>query len=148
MSLKAQLTDDMKTAMKSGEKDRLGVIRLVLAAIKQKEVDERIEMTDPLVLAVLEKMVKQRKDSISQYEAAAREDLAAIERYELGILETYLPAKMDEASVQAAIDAAKAETGAAGPADIGKLMAVLKPRLAGQADMGLVSQLVKKSLAG
>ncbi len=148
MSLKAQLTDDMKTAMKSGEKDRLGVIRLVLAAIKQKEVDERIEMTDPLVLAVIEKMVKQRKDSISQYDAAGRDDLASIERYELGILDTYLPAKMDEASVQAAIDAAKAETGAAGPADIGKLMAVLKPRLAGQADMGLVSQLVKKSLAG
>jgi uncharacterized protein len=148
MSLKAKLTEDMKTAMKSGEKDRLGVIRLINAGIKQKEVDERVEMTDPLVLAVIEKMVKQRKDSISQYEAAAREDLAAIERYELGVLETYLPAKLDEAAIQAAIDAAKAETGAAGPADIGKLMAVLKPRLAGQADMGLVSQLVKKALAG
>ncbi|GAB2489250.1 GatB/YqeY domain-containing protein [Arenimonas alkanexedens] len=148
MSMKAQLVEDMKTAMKAGEKDRLGVIRLINAAIKQKEVDERIEMTDPLVLAVLEKMVKQRKDSISQYDAAGREDLSAIERYELGVLEAYLPAKMDEASIQAAIDAAKAETGAAGPADIGKLMAVLKPKLAGQADMGLVSQLVKKSLAG
>ena len=148
MRLKQQLTDDMKTAMKSGEKDRLGVIRLINAGIKQKEVDERIEMTDPLVLAVIEKMVKQRKDSISQYDAAGRDDLASIERYELGVLETYLPAKMDEASIQAAIDAAKAETGATGPADIGKLMAVLKPRLAGQADMGLVSQLVKKALAG
>jgi hypothetical protein len=148
MSLKAKLVEDMKIAMKSGEKDRLGVIRLINAGIKQKEVDERIEMTDPLVLAVIEKMVKQRKDSISQYDAAGRDDLAAIERYELGVLETYLPAKMDEASIQAAIDAAKAETGAAGPADIGKLMAVLKPRLAGQADMGLVSQLVKKALAG
>jgi uncharacterized protein YqeY len=148
MSLKAKLTEDMKTAMKSGEKDRLGVIRLINAGIKQKEVDERVEMTDPLVLAVIEKMVKQRKDSISQYDAAGRDDLASIERYELGVLETYLPAKMDEASIQAAIDAAKAETGAAGPADIGKLMAVLKPRLAGQADMGLVSQLVKKALAG
>ncbi|MCX7034816.1 MAG: GatB/YqeY domain-containing protein [Arenimonas sp.] len=148
MSLKAKLTEDMKTAMKSGEKDRLGVIRLINAGIKQKEVDERIEMTDPLVLAVIEKMVKQRKDSISQYDAAGRDDLASIERYELGVLETYLPAKLDEASVQAAIDAAKAETGAVGPADIGKLMAVLKPRLAGQADMGLVSQLVKKALAG
>ncbi|KFL36492.1 GatB/YqeY domain-containing protein [Arenimonas donghaensis] len=148
MSLKTQLTEDMKAAMKSGEKDRLAVVRLILAAIKQKEVDERIEMTDPLVLAVLEKMVKQRKDSISQYEAAGREDLAKIERYELGIIEAYLPAKMSEAEVQAAVDAAKAETGAAGPADMGKLMAVLKPRLAGQADMGLVSQLVKKSLAG
>ena len=146
MSLKAQLTDDMKTAMKSGEKDRLGVIRLVLAAIKQKEVDERIEMTDPLVLAVLEKMVKQRKDSISQYEAAAREDLAAIERYELGIIEAYLPAKMDEAAILAEIDKAIAATGAASGADIGKLMGVLKPQLAGQADMGLVSKLVKQKL--
>ncbi len=148
MTLKAKLTDDMKTAMKAGEKDRLGVIRLINAAIKQKEVDERVEMTDPLVLAVLEKMVKQRKDSISQYEAANREDLAAVERYELGVIDAYLPAKMDEAAILAAIAAAKAETGAAGPADIGKLMAVLKPKLAGQADMGLVSQLVKKALAG
>jgi uncharacterized protein YqeY len=148
MSMKAQLVEDMKTAMKAGEKDRLGVIRLINAAIKQKEVDERVEMTDALVLAVLEKMVKQRKDSISQYDAAGRDDLAAIERYELGVLEAYLPEKMDEASIQAAIDAAKAETGAAGPADMGKLMAVLKPKLAGQADMGLVSQLVKKALAG
>jgi hypothetical protein len=148
MSLKTQLTEDMKAAMKSGEKDRLGVVRLILAAIKQKEVDERVEMTDPLVLAVLEKMVKQRKDSISQYEAAGREDLAAVERYELGVLEAYLPAKMSEAEIQAAIDSAKAETKAAGPADIGKLMGALKPRLAGKADMGLVSQLVKKSLAG
>ena len=147
MSLKAQLTEDMKTAMKAGEKDRLGVIRLVLAAIKQKEVDERIEMTDPLVLAVLEKMVKQRKDSISQYEAAAREDLAAIERYELGIIDTYLPAKMDEAAILAEIDKAIAATGAASAADMGKLMGVLKPALAGQADMGLVSKLVKQKLS-
>ena len=147
MSLKQQLTDDMKTAMKSGEKDRLGVIRLVLAAIKQKEVDERIEMTDPLVLAVLEKMVKQRKDSISQYEAAAREDLAAIERYELGIIDAYLPMKMDEAAILAEIDKAIAATGAASGADIGKLMGVLKPALAGQADMGLVSKLVKQKLS-
>jgi uncharacterized protein len=147
MTLKAQLTEDMKTAMKSGEKDRLGVIRLINAAIKQKEVDDRIEMTDPLVLAVLEKMVKQRKDSIAQYDAAGRDDLAKIERYELGIIEAYLPAKMDEASVRAAIDAAVAQTGAAGPADMGKVMAVLKPQLAGQADMGLVSQLLKARLA-
>ena len=146
MSLKAQLTDDMKTAMKAGEKDRLGVIRLVLAAIKQKEVDERIEMTDPLVLAVLEKMVKQRKDSISQYEAAAREDLAAIERYELGIIDAYLPAKLDEAAILAEIDKAITATGAVSAADIGKLMGVLKPALAGQADMGLVSKLVKQKL--
>ena len=148
MSLKAQLTEDMKTAMKAGEKDRLAVIRLINAAIKQKEVDERVEMTDPLVLAVLEKMVKQRRDSITQYDAAGRDDLARIERYELGVIETYLPAKLDEAAVQAAIDAAVAQTGAAGPADMGKVMAVLKPQLAGQADMGLVSQLLKKKLAG
>ena len=148
MSLKSQLTDDMKTAMKAGEKDRLGVIRLINAAIKQKEVDERIEMTDPLVLGVIEKMVKQRKDSITQYEAAAREDLAAIERYELGVLEAYLPAKLDEAAIQAEIDKAVAATGATSAADIGKLMGVLKPALAGQADMGLVSKLVKQTLAG
>jgi uncharacterized protein YqeY len=147
MSLKARLTDDMKTAMKAGEKDRLAVIRLINAAIKQKEVDERIEMTDPLVLAVLEKMVKQRKDSITQFEAAAREDLAAIERYELGIIDAYLPAKLGEAEILAAIDKAMAETGAASAADIGKLMGVLKPALAGQADMGLVSKLVKQKLA-
>ena len=148
MSLKQQLTDDMKTAMKAGEKDRLGVIRLINAAIKQKEVDERIEMTDPLVLAVLEKMVKQRKDSITQYEAAVREDLAAIERYELGVIEAYLPAKLDEATILAEIDKAIAATGAASAADMGKLMGVLKPALAGQADMGLVSKLVKQKLAG
>ena len=148
MSLKQQLTDDMKTAMKAGEKDRLGVIRLINAAIKQKEVDERVEMTDPLVLAVLEKMVKQRKDSVSQYEAAAREDLAAQERYEMGVIEAYLPAKLDEAAIAAAIEAAIASTGAAGPADMGKLMGVLKPQLAGQADMGQVSALVKRRLAG
>ena len=147
MSLKLQLTDDMKSAMKAGEKDRLAVIRLINAAIKQKEVDERVEMTDALVLAVLEKMVKQRKDSITQYEAAAREDLAAIERYELSVIETYLPARMDETAILAAIDAAMAQTGAAGPADIGKLMGVLKPALAGQADMGLVSTLVKQKLS-
>ena len=147
MSLKQQLTDDMKSAMKAGEKDRLAVIRLINAAIKQKEVDERVEMTDALVLAVLEKMVKQRKDSITQYEAAAREDLAAVERYELGVIEAYLPAKMDEAAILAAIDAAMAQTGATSPVDIGKLMGVLKPALAGQADMGLVSTLVKQKLS-
>ncbi|KAA2283989.1 GatB/YqeY domain-containing protein [Arenimonas fontis] len=148
MNLKARLTEDMKTAMKAGEKDRLAVIRLINAAIKQKEVDERVEMTDALVQAVLEKMVKQRKDSIAQYESAGRDDLARAERYELGVIEAYLPEKMGEAEIQAAIAAARAETGAAGPADMGKLMAALKPRLAGKADMGLVSQLVKKSLAG
>ena len=146
MSLKQRLTEDMKAAMKSGDKHSLGVIRLANAAIKQKEVDERIELDDAQVLAVLEKMVKQRRDSVSQYEAAGREDLATIERDEIVVVERYLPAKLDEASNIAAIDAAIAETGAASPADIGKLMGVLKPRLAGQADMGLVSKLVKQQL--
>ena len=148
MTLKTQLTDDMKTAMKGGDKARLGVIRLILAAIKQREVDERIELDDPQVLAVLEKMVKQRRDSISQYDAANRQDLADIERAELAVIDTYLPAKLDAAAIQAAIDTAVAETGASGPADMGKLMAVLKPRLAGQADMGQVSALLKQRLAG
>ena len=148
MTLKQQLTDDMKTAMKAGEKHSLGVIRLINAAIKQKEVDERIELDDAAVLAVLDKMVKQRKDSVSQYEAAGREDLASIEREEIVVVERYLPAKLGEAEVLAAIQAAIAETGAKGPADMGKLMGVLKPKLAGQADMGRVSTLVKQQLAG
>ncbi|HJW47549.1 MAG TPA: GatB/YqeY domain-containing protein [Lysobacter sp.] len=148
MSLKQRLTDDMKAAMKGGDKETLGVIRLINAAIKQREVDERIELDDAAVIAVLEKGVKQRKDSISQYEAAGREDLAAVERTEMAVIERYLPAKMGEAEVLAAIDAAIAETGAAGPADMGKLMGVLKPKLAGQADMGQVSALVKQKLAG
>ncbi len=148
MTLKQQLTQDMKAAMKAGDKDRLGVIRLVNAAIKQKEVDERVELDDAAVLAVLEKMLKQRKDSVSQYERAGREDLAAIERAEIQVIQAYLPAQLDQAQILAAIDAAIASTGASGPADMGKLMGVLKPALAGQADMGLVSKLVKQKLAG
>ncbi|MBS0216979.1 MAG: GatB/YqeY domain-containing protein [Proteobacteria bacterium] len=148
MSLKTQLTDDMKAAMKAGEKARLGVIRLINAAIKQKEVDERVELDDAAVLTVLEKMVKQRRDSISQYDAAGREDLSAIERDEMAIIEHYLPAKMGEAEIAAAIDAAIAQTGASGAADMGKLMGVLKPQLAGKADMSEVSRLVKQKLAG
>ena len=148
MSLKLRRTDDMKAAMKGGDKDTLGVIRLINAAIKQREVDERIELDDAAVLAVLEKMVKQRKDSVTQFEAAAREDLAAIERAEIGVIERYLPARLDEASITAAIDAAIAATGATSAADMGKLMGVLKPQLAGQADMGQVSALVKRRLAG
>lgn len=148
MSLKAQLTEDMKTAMKAGEKDRLGVIRLINAGLKQREVDERIEITDAVVLAVLEKMVKQRKDSISQYEAAGREDLAAVERYELGVIQAYLPAQMSQAEVEAAVIASIAESGATGPQDMGKVMAVLKPKVAGRADMGALSGLVKSKLAG
>ena len=148
MTLKQQLTDDMKASMKSGDKVRLGVIRLINAAIKQREVDERIELDDPAVLGVLEKMVKQRRDSISQYDAAGRLDLSRIERDEMAIIEHYLPAKMGEAEVIDAIDLAMAESGATTPADMGKLMAVLKPRLAGRADMGDVSKLVKQRLAG
>lgn len=146
MSLKQRLTDDMKAAMKGGDKETLAVIRLINAAIKQREVDERIELDDAGVTAVLEKAVKQRKDSIAQYEAAGRDDLATIERTELSVIERYLPEKLGEAEILAAIDAAITETGAAGPADMGKLMGVLKPRLAGQADMGQVSALVKQRL--
>ncbi|MCI1119055.1 GatB/YqeY domain-containing protein [Stenotrophomonas maltophilia] len=147
MSMKQQLTEDMKAAMKAGEKHKLGVIRLINAAIKQREVDERIELDDTAVIAVLDKMVKQRKDSVNQYEAANREDLAEIERAEIVVIEAYLPAKMGEAEIVAAIQAAIAETGTSGPADMGKLMGALKPKLAGQADMGLVSKLVKQLLA-
>jgi uncharacterized protein len=148
MSLKQRITDDMKTAMKAGEKERLGTIRLINAAIKQKEVDERIEVDDAQVLAILEKMVKQRKDSVTQFEAAGREELAAIERAEIVVIEQYLPEKLGEAEILTAIDTAITETGASTPADMGKLMGVLKPRLAGQADMGLVSKLIKARLAG
>lgn len=147
MTLKAQLTEDMKTAMKSGEKDRLGVIRLINAAIKQKEVDERIEMTDELVLAVLEKMLKQRKDSISQYEAAGRTDLADIEKFESGIIQTYLPQPLSQAEVEALVAKAIADTGAQGPQAMGKVIAALKPQLAGRADMGAVSGMVKAALS-
>jgi len=147
MTLKAQLTDDMKTAMKSGDKERLGVIRLINAAIKQKEVDERVEMTDELVLAVLEKMMKQRKDSISQYEAAGRDDLAAVEKMESAIIQGYLPQPLSQAEIEALVAQAVADTGADGPQAMGKVIAVLKPLLAGRADMGAVSALVKAALA-
>ncbi|MBB1060791.1 GatB/YqeY domain-containing protein [Marilutibacter spongiae] len=146
MSLKQRLNDDMKAAMKAGEKHDLGVIRLINAAIKQKEVDERVELDDTAVIAILDKMVKQRKDSVSQYSSAGRQDLADVEQAEIVVIERYLPAKMDEASILAAIDAAIASTGATGAADMGKLMGALKPALAGKADMGLVSKLVKQRL--
>ncbi len=148
MTLKQQLVEDMKAAMKAGDKHTLGVVRLINAAIKQREVDERIELDDAAVIAAMEKMVKQRKDSVSQFEAAGREDLAAIERAEIVVIDKYLPAKLGEAQIHAVIDEAIAQTGATGPADMGKLMGALKPRLAGQADMGLVSALVKKRFAG
>ncbi len=146
MPMKQQLTDDMKAAMKSGDKQSLGVIRLINAAIKQREVDERIELDDTAVIAILDKMIKQRRDSVTQFEAADREDLAVIERDEITVIERYVPAKMGETEILAAIDAAKAETGASSPSDIGKLMGALKPMLAGKADMGLVSRLVKQVL--
>ena len=147
MTLKAQLTDDMKAAMKAGDKERLGVIRLINAAIKQKEVDERVEMTDELVLAVLEKMMKQRKDSISQYEAAGRDDLAAVEKMESAIIQGYLPQQLTQAEIEALVARAVADTGADGPQAMGKVIAALKPLLAGRADMGAVSALVKAALA-
>ena len=148
MSLKARITEDMKTAMKAKEATRLATVRLLLAAIKQKEVDERVELDDAAVAAVIEKLVKQRKDSVSQYQAAARQDLADAEQSEIAILAAYLPEKMSTEETAAAVAAAVAETGASGPADMGKLMAVLKPRLAGKADMAEVSKLVKAALAG
>lgn len=146
MSLKARITEDMKTAMKAKETVRLGAIRLLLAAIKQKEVDEQIELDEAGIVAAIEKMTKQRKDSLSQYEAAGRSDLAEVERAEITVLAAYLPEKMGEAEINAAIEAAVAATGAASAADMGKLMGVLKPQLAGKADMALVSKLVKAKL--
>lgn len=147
MSLKQRLTDDMKAAMKSGEKDRLGVIRLINAAIKQREVDERIVLDDAQVIAALEKMLKQRKDSLSQYEAAGREDLAAIERYEMTVLQDYLPAQLGADEIDAIIDASIAEVGASSPKDMGKVIALVRPQVAGRADMGGLSELVKRKLA-
>ena len=146
MSLKDQITEDMKSAMRAKEAAKLGTIRLITAAMKQKEVDERVELTDAMVLAIIEKMIKQRKDSISQFEAGGRQDLADIEKAELLILSAYMPAGLSDAEMQAAVVAAVAETGVTGPQDMGKLMAVLKPKLAGRADMTVVSALVKAAL--
>jgi uncharacterized protein YqeY len=148
MTLKQQLTDDMKTAMRGGDKDRLGVIRLILAAIKQREVDERIELDDVQTLAVLEKMVKQRKDSITQFEAANRQDLADIERAEMVVIDTYLPSKLGDEEIDALITAAIAETGASSARDMGKVVAAVKEKAAGRADMGVVSGRIKARLAG
>lgn len=148
MSLKQQLTDDMKAAMRGGDKHRLGVIRLILAAIKQREVDERIELDDTQTIAVLEKMLKQRKDSVSQYDAAGRGDLAEVERAEMGVIEGYLPAKLSDAEIEALIDAAIAETGAGNPRDMGKVVALVKAKAAGRADMAQVSARIKARLGG
>lgn len=148
MTLKQQLTDDMKTAMRGGDKQRLGVIRLVLAAIKQREVDERIELDDVQTLAVLEKMLKQRRDSVSQYAAAGREDLADVERAEMVVIEAYLPAQLDPAELDALIAQVIAATGASSPRDMGKVMAAVKEQAAGRADMAQVSARIKAKLAG
>jgi uncharacterized protein YqeY len=147
MSLKEQITDDMKAAMRARETVKLGTIRLLTAAMKQKEVDERIELTDTAILAIIEKMIKQRKDSISQFEAGSRQDLADIEKAELAILTTYMPAALSDAEVHAEVAAAVAASGAASPQDMGKVMAILKPKLAGRADMTAISGLVKAALA-
>ncbi|WP_027867920.1 GatB/YqeY domain-containing protein [Massilia alkalitolerans] len=148
MSLKAQLTEDMKAAMRAKESARLATIRLILAEIKRKEVDEQIELDDAQTLAIVEKMIKQRKDSITQFEAGGRADLADIEKAELAILSTYMPAGLSDEEIAAEVAAAVASTGAAGPQDMGKVMGVLKPKLAGRADMTVVSGLVKKALTG
>ncbi|GAB4059561.1 GatB/YqeY domain-containing protein [Uliginosibacterium sediminicola] len=147
MSLKERITEDMKTAMRAKDTARLSAIRLLLAAIKQKEVDERIVLDDDALLAIIEKQLKQRRDSVNQYEAAKREDLASAERFEIEVLSAYMPAGLSEAEIDAAVSAAIAETGASGPADMGKLMALLKPRLAGRADMSVVSAKIKTALA-
>ena len=147
MSLKDRINDDMKAAMRARETGRLATIRLLLAAIKQREVDERITLDDAGITAVVDKMIKQRKDSISQFEAAGRTDLVEQESAELAVLTAYMPAQLSEAEVAEQVQAAVAETGAAGPQDMGKVMAVLKGKLAGRADMTAVSALVKAALA-
>ena len=147
MSLRDQITEDMKNAMRAKDMERLGTIRLLLAAIKQKEVDERVEITDAHVLAITEKLIKQRKDSISQFQAANREDLVAKEAAELEVLTGYMPAQVSAEDVAKAVSDAVASTGAAGPQDMGKVIGVLKAQLAGKADMGAVSGLVKAALA-
>jgi uncharacterized protein YqeY len=147
-TLKQRITDDMKAAMKGGDKPRLGVIRLILAAIKQIEVDERIELDDERVLSVLDKMVKQRRDSISQYESAGRTELADQEKFEIGIIQDYLPRQLSEEEIAALIDEALAATGASGMKEMGKLMGWLKPKLQGRADMGAVSASIRQKLAG
>ena len=147
MSLKEQITEDMKNAMRAKDTGRLGTIRLLLAAMKQKEVDERVELDDAAVIAIVEKLIKQRKDSITQFQAANREDLVAIENAELVVLQAYMPAQMSEAEVAAVGAQVVQELGAAGPQDMGKVMGKGKPQLAGKADMGGVSAQVKAALS-
>lgn len=146
MSLKARITEDMKSAMRAKEAARLSAIRLLLSAMKQREVDERIELTDADVMGIIEKMIRQRRESIVQYEKGGRADLADAEKFEVGVLSAYLPQQMSESDVAAAVDTALVETGAKAMPDMGKVMAILKPKLAGRADMARVSALVKSKL--
>ena len=147
MSLKERINEDMKTAMRARETARLGAIRLLLAAIKQREVDERITLDDAAIVAVIDKMLKQRRDSIAQYEKANRQDLADAEKLEVTVLNGYMPTGMTADEIAAAVAAAVAETGASGPGGMGKVMGILKPKLAGCADMTEVSKLVKEALS-
>ena len=146
MSLKAQITEDMKAAMRARDTARLSAIRLLLAAMKQREVDERIELSDADILAIIEKMLKQRRDSVTQYEAGGRQDLADVEKFEIGVLSGYMPQQLTEAEMAAEVAAAVAAVGAKAMQDMGKVMALLKPKLAGRADMAKVSALVKAKL--
>jgi uncharacterized protein YqeY len=148
MTLKDRINEDMKAAMRAKESSRLSALRLLLAALKQREVDERITLSDADVVAVVEKMLKQRRDSISQFEAAGRKDLADAEKFEVTVLQSYMPQALSEADLEAAVAKAIAEAGAKGPADMGKVMAILKPAVAGRADLGKASALVKSKLAG
>ena len=148
MSLKPRITEDMKAAMRAKDAPRLGAIRLLQAAIKQREVDERVELEDTHVIEVIEKMLKQRRDSISQYEAANRADLADVEKYEVSVLQEYLPQPLSEAEIAQLLDKAVAETGASGVKDMGKVVAAVKPQVVGRADMGKVSGLIKARLGG
>jgi uncharacterized protein len=148
MPLKDRITEDMKTAMRAGEKERLGTIRLILSAIKQREVDERITLDDSQVLAAIEKMVKQRKEAITQFQAGGRADLVAKETAEIAILQTYLPAQMSDADIDGLIAEAIASTGAASIKDMGKVMAIVKAKAQGRADMGAVSARIKQKLSG
>lgn len=147
MSLKAQITEDMKTAMRAKDSERLGTIRLLQAAMKQKEVDERIELDDAAVVGILDKLIKQRKDSIAAFEQAARQDLADKEKAEMAVLVAYLPARLSVEEVTSAVQAIVASLGASGPGDMGKVMGAVKTQLAGKADMGMVSAAVKAALA-
>ena len=146
MSLKARITDDMKIAMRAKDAPRLGTIRLLLAAMKQKEVDERVELADADIVVIIDKMIKQRRDSIAQFEKGARQDLADQEKFELGILQSYMPQALSDAEIDAEIAAAMQATGAKMMADMGKVMAALKPKLAGRADMAKVSTQIKAKL--